>query len=256
MTKRIMTIAALAALVGIAAAAPNVDPDSAFVWGENVGWLNAYAGGHGVVASPHILSGYMWGENVGWLNLGDGTPDTPPHYSNTSADDCGVNHDGAGHLSGYAWGENIGWVVFDTSGAGGSQVAVTPEGVFSGFAWGENIGWINFGPTMGKDDPEWGLRLADSDGDVIPDAFETNSGEFISEYDTGTNPNNDDTDGDDLDDGDEVNQYLTDPNDDDTDDDGYDDLTEILAGTDPNDPEDNPGTTSIRSLHVPSFTER
>ena len=38
-----------------------------------------------------------------------------------------------------------------------------------------------------------------------------------------------------------MNNYQTDPEDSDSDNDGYDDLTEIINGTDPNDPKDHPG---------------
>ena len=130
--------------------ASNIDPSAKYAWGENIGWCNFYADGtNGVEVTSDVLSGYVWCENVGWINLGDGTPDTPPHYSNASAADFGVNNDGAGNLSGYGWGENIGWVNFDTSGAGGSQVTIDSNGDFSGYGWGENVGWINMASGYG-----------------------------------------------------------------------------------------------------------
>jgi len=270
---KLFLVLACLLLAGVGAADSNVAPSAPYAWAENAGWANAYADAtHGVEVTPAILSGYIWCENVGWICLGDGTPETPPHYSNASATDCGVNHDGAGHLSGYAWGENIGWVVFDTSGAGGSQVTISPSGEFAGYAWSENIGWINMASG-------YGVELADSDGDDLPDAFETDTGVFVDEYDTGTASYDADTDDDDLNDGDEVNTYLTDPNDDDTDDDEitdgdeingtfgyvtnpleedtdgdtYDDWVEIVAGTDPTDPNDYPGLVHTPALHVPGF---
>ncbi|HET7290920.1 MAG TPA: Calx-beta domain-containing protein, partial [Vicinamibacteria bacterium] len=45
---------------------------------------------------------------------------------------------------------------------------------------------------------------ADTDGDRLTDCVETNTGIYISPSNTGTNPNNPDTDGDAIDDGDEV----------------------------------------------------
>lgn len=57
----------------------------------------------------------------------------------------------------------------------------------------------------------------DSDGDLLADDVETNTGTFIDENDTGS-----------------------DPNDFDTDDDGYFDGLEVFLGTDPNDPFDFP----------------
>ena len=44
----------------------------------------------------------------------------------------------------------------------------------------------------------------DADGDNLPDCVETNTGVFVSELNTGTDPNNSDTDGDAISDGDEV----------------------------------------------------
>lgn len=57
----------------------------------------------------------------------------------------------------------------------------------------------------------------DSDGDGLDDSVETNTGTFVDANDTGTDPNNPDTDGDFWNDGDEVD-----------------------AGTDPTDPNDHP----------------
>ena len=44
----------------------------------------------------------------------------------------------------------------------------------------------------------------DTDGDRLPDSAETNTGIFVDASNTGTDPNNPDTDGDSIDDGDEV----------------------------------------------------
>ena len=54
----------------------------------------------------------------------------------------------------------------------------------------------------------------------------------------GTNPNNPDTDGDDLTDGNEVNDVFTAPTVADTDGDGINDGQEVTNGTDPRDPTD------------------
>jgi hypothetical protein len=55
----------------------------------------------------------------------------------------------------------------------------------------------------------------DSDGDGVPDAYETNTGTYVSPTDTGSDPNDPDTDGDGYSDGEEVNWQptYTDPND-------------------------------------------
>ena len=68
------------------------------------------------------------------------------------------------------------------------------------------------------------LPLIDSDGDQLDN---------VAELGLGTNPLDSDSDGDGLDDGEEVNTYLTDPLDSDSDDDTLSDGDEISAGTDP-----------------------
>lgn len=237
----------LTAVCGLAFAESNVDAGAAHGWAENAGWFDAYGNGtDGVRVSGRILSGFAWFENVGWLNFGDGSPLTPPSYSNGSADDFGVNHDGAGRLSGYAWGENIGWVLFDSSGAGGSQVTVTPGGAISGYAWSENLGWINVAT-------DYGVLLADTDEDGIADAFETGTEVYVSPYDTGSDPNEADSDDDGLSDGEEIMLHGTDPLDADSDDDTYLDGEEIDAGSDPTDPDSVPADVPV--LSVPSFVE-
>jgi len=50
----------------------------------------------------------------------------------------------------------------------------------------------------------WGCYFQDSDGDRLPDEWETNTGTFVNCRDTGTDPNNKDTDEDGISDGDEV----------------------------------------------------
>ncbi|WP_440988214.1 DUF7343 domain-containing protein [Haloarchaeobius baliensis] len=69
------------------------------------------------------------------------------------------------------------------------------------------------------------FRVADTDGDGLDDGDEVNVHE--------TDPTTPDTDGDGLDDGREVNDLDTDPNAADTDDDGLDDGREVTEGTDP-----------------------
>lgn len=200
-----------------AEAASNVDPNT-YAWGENVGWIRWYGDGtNGVVVSSNVLSGYAWGENIGWIYFGDGAPASPPHYSNASAGDTGVNlHQNTGGLEGYAWGENVGWIVFEPS-----KAAITSSGKVTGYAWGENIGWINLGQTSksgkeanpGSDEKAvdvFGVQLVDIDGDEIADAFETDTGVYVSPYDTGSSPGVVDTDGDGIADGEEV-EAGTDP---------------------------------------------
>jgi hypothetical protein len=89
------------------------------------------------------------------------------------------------------------------------------------------------------------VEYADADGDVLPDWVETGTGIYVNPIDTGTDPNNPDTDGDGLSDGDEVYTHSTDPNLTDTDGDGLTDPEEIATHlTDPVDADsDDDGLT-------------
>jgi hypothetical protein len=73
----------------------------------------------------------------------------------------------------------------------------------------------------------------DSDQDGLLDHVETNTGVYVDENNTGTDPENDDTDGDGVKDGDEVNIYHTNPVKKDTDGDGMPDGWEIQYRLDP-----------------------
>lgn len=74
----------------------------------------------------------------------------------------------------------------------------------------------------------------DVDADGLPDVVETDTGTFVSNEDTGTDPLAADTDGDMLLDGEEVYVYGSDPNLADSDSDGLDDYDEVkVYDTDP-----------------------
>lgn len=93
----------------------------------------------------------------------------------------------------------------------------------------------------------------DTDGDTIPDGNENSSGIFNSSDDPGTSPLLADTDGDGLNDNLEnptlpfvdANQPGTDPNDGDSDDDGFSDGIEIAAGHDPTDADNAPQSVVV-----------
>ena len=79
----------------------------------------------------------------------------------------------------------------------------------------------------------------DQDGDGLTDSVETNTGTYVSENNTGTNPNILDTDGDTLLDGAEV-ALGTNPTNPDTDGDKVPDGVEVTNGTNPLNPASNP----------------
>jgi hypothetical protein len=83
---------------------------------------------------------------------------------------------------------------------------------------------------------EYVPSTADSDADGLVDAVETDTGVYVDQTDTGTDPNNPDTDGDGMPDGWEVGNSLNPLADDsslDADGDGLSNLDEHLRGTDP-----------------------
>jgi hypothetical protein len=136
-------VAGLLAL-GAPALAENIDPedgDQQWLWGENVGWINASPLGflgNGMQIDDLAVSGWLYGENIGWISL------SCVNTGSCAAVDYGVVNDGFGNLSGYAWGENVGWINFGPLFSG---LYVNPlTGAISGSAWGENVGWITIPP--------------------------------------------------------------------------------------------------------------
>ncbi len=77
------------------------------------------------------------------------------------------------------------------------------------------------------------IDATDTDNDGIPDGFETDTGSFLDENHTGTDPQDPDSDDDGLDDGEEVLTHGTDPNKSDSDNDNFSDGEELAVGTNP-----------------------
>jgi len=99
-------------------------------------------------------------------------------------------------------------------------------------------------------DPFLGFRvatLADTDGDGVPDKFETGTGIFLSPTDTGTSATAPDSDGDGLSDGQEVYIHHSNPNIKDTDSDGFNDGFEVGGGFNPTTAASTPETFSSLS---------
>lgn len=206
-TLRLRRPLVVACCAAVTAGATTINPTHRYAYGANVGWMDARGDvAHGAVVGPHFCSGSVWSANVGWISLGNG-PANGFSYSNATATDWGVNHDGAGRLTGYAYGANVGWILFE-------QVHGMPRvdlltGDLSGHAWGANIGWISLANSQAFVRTDTLDAGPDSDGDSIPDAWE-----YEQTGDLAT----------------------LDPPDPDADDDGIPDTDEYVADTDPLDP--------------------
>jgi hypothetical protein len=151
-------------------AATTINAVNKFAYGANIGWVNWRGDvANGAVIGEYVCSGYIYSVNVGWIKLGDGTPANGIHYANNVADDCGVNHDGAGNLRGYAYGANIGWVKFEDLGAPKIDLKT---GNLTGYAYGINVGWIKLSNSVSFVQTD-AIRMGlDSDGDGLADAWE------------------------------------------------------------------------------------
>lgn len=194
----------LAACVRGAWAETTVAPAHAYAYAANAGWVNAAGDvSHGVQIGTSYCAGFLWSPALGWIGWGS-APTNGWLYTNLSADDWGVNHDGLGRLTGYAYGANIGWVNFEQT-YGKPRVDLR-TGVMSGAAWSPNVGWITFSNAVAH------VRMArletgpDSDGDGIGDPWEYQMAGGLTRLQAGGS---------------------------DWDEDGMPDLAEFWAGTDP-----------------------
>jgi hypothetical protein len=161
-----LALTAILILAGPAHSQSTIDPAQPYVWGANIGWLNARpSSGDGVRTTDAICSGYIWGANIGWIHLGDGTPTDGIRYSNT-ASDYGVNVMPDGTLRGYAWGANIGWINFEATGNPRIDFAT---GDLLGHTWSANVGWLALGAYPARVTT---LAITDTDQDGISDAWE------------------------------------------------------------------------------------
>jgi hypothetical protein len=160
----------LAAGAGLVRADSTVNPAHRYAYGANAGWIDARADTtNGAALGQSYCAGYLWSGNVGWIGLGNG-PTNGWHYSNASATDWGVNHDGAGLLTGYAYGANIGWLTFEQT-YGEPRIDLL-TGNLSGYAWGANVGWISLANSQAFVRTDTLGAGPDTDADGIPDAWE------------------------------------------------------------------------------------
>ena len=170
MRRAILTTGVWIAAVVAVAADSTIDPVHPYAYGANLGWMNARADPtHGAVIGQFTCAGWIYGANVGWINLGD-APTNGYAYGNAAANDCGVNHDGAGRLSGNAYGANIGWITFEQT-YGQPKIDLL-TGNLSGYAWGANVGWISLSNAQAYVRTTRFDAGPDSDGDSLPDPWE------------------------------------------------------------------------------------
>lgn len=154
-------------------AATTIDPTNNDAYGANTGWINFTGDGtNGAIIGEAFCSGYIYSANCGWIHLGDGTPTNGAAYSNDSAADYGINHDGAGTLTGYAYGANIGWINFEQT-RGQPQVDLI-SGALSGFIYSANTGWISLSNASAHVQTDSLAPGPDTDADGIPDWWEMN----------------------------------------------------------------------------------
>ena len=124
-----------------ASAATTIDAANHYAYAANLGWVDWRGdNANGAIIGDYVCAGSIYSANVGWINLGSGAPVNQVRYQNLAANDCGVNHDGAGNLRGYAYGANIGWVSFENTGAPKVDLLT---GKLSGAVWSANCGWIS-----------------------------------------------------------------------------------------------------------------
>lgn len=164
-------IAAILALLGTSALAETtINATHQNAYGANVGWINARGDvTNGASIGQSFCTGYVWSANCGWINLGNG-PTNGWQYSNASANDWGVNHDGLGNLTGYAYGANIGWIQFEQTR--GQPRVDLHTGNLSGYAYGANVGWIGFSNAQAFVQTDTLAPGPDTDHDGIPDPWE------------------------------------------------------------------------------------
>jgi len=115
---------------------------------------------------------------------------------------------------------------FAGGGSAGQSEAIGPSGSSNTLSTQASGFWpivVGAFPALDQDgDGRQAFLDSDDDNDGIADSFETNTGVFVSAADTGTNPNDADSD-----------------------DDGFVDGAEVVAATDPNDAGSHPEIPSL-----------
>jgi hypothetical protein len=147
-----------------------IEPAHSFAYAANAGWIDMRGDvTNGAAIGQFYCTGYLWSASCGWISLGNG-PTNGWRYSNASAADWGINHDGSGRLEGFAYGGNVGWVVFDR--ARGRPCVDLSSGVLGGYLYGANVGWISLSNACASVRTISLSPGPDTDADGIPDAWE------------------------------------------------------------------------------------
>src|SRR3989338_4728072 len=137
-------------VVGVAYAAPNIDPTYRWAWNDVIHWMDFR---HAEYPNVEVLSS-EWrcyaSSSVGYISLNCASG--PP--GSNCAVDYKVKNNSSGQLSGWAWSEAIGWISFTcdhtadgTAAPNNLNICKTSNygvsiinGDFTGYAWNEGIG--------------------------------------------------------------------------------------------------------------------
>ena len=190
---------------------------------------------------------------------GDGHLDVDEDINENGDLDLGEDIDADGNLdqsepltetvNGYQWHYGV-FPIAQSLGGNDESFTILGEEQYEGF-W--KLELLQDGAVISSH--EFYVSLYnDTDSDGLNDEVETGTGVYLSTDNTGTNPSNSDSDGDNLSDGDEVLICQTDPNNADSDGDTLTDGDEILIHqTDPNNT-DSDGDTILDHTEIMNGT--
>ena len=212
-----------------------LDPSGNFVWAKSMGGTSEAMGY--AIATDSAGNVYTTGPFSDTIDFDPGTG----AYNLTSAGSYDIFVSKLDPSGNFVWAKSMGGTGWDN----GYAIAVDSTGNAGNvYTTGRFEGTVDFDPGLagtynltsaGYSDIFVSKLTDDFDGDGLPDEVETETGVYVDETDTGTDPNDPDSDDDGLDDGDEVNTHGTDPNDPDSDGDELPDGWEVDNDSDPHD---------------------